>query len=333
MARVGIIANPASGKDIRRLVAHASVFDNNEKVSIVRRILLGLDSVGVEEALIMPDYFGIGWKAIDGLGGYGKLCIQASILEMMMSGSQEDSTKAATLMVKAGVGCIVTIGGDGTNRVVAKGCGDTPILPVSTGTNNVVPYMIEGTVAGVAAGIVARGLASRVRATTPTKRLIITKDRTDIDMALVDAVVSEDLFVGARALWDISRVREVVVTRGEPDNIGMSAIIGSFHPIQVEDDAGMWLELGEGGFTVRATISPGLITEIPVKAYKTIKVGEKVPIAREPSTIALDGEREITVHKGDSLCAELRRDGPLLVDVKRTLAEAVKTGSFRVSSR
>jgi len=29
---IGIIPNPASGKDIRRLVAYGSVFDNNEKV-------------------------------------------------------------------------------------------------------------------------------------------------------------------------------------------------------------------------------------------------------------------------------------------------------------
>jgi predicted polyphosphate/ATP-dependent NAD kinase len=34
---VGIIANPASGKDIRRLVAYGSVFDNNEKVNIVKK--------------------------------------------------------------------------------------------------------------------------------------------------------------------------------------------------------------------------------------------------------------------------------------------------------
>ncbi len=31
---VGVIANPAAGKDIRRLVAHGSVFDNNEKINI-----------------------------------------------------------------------------------------------------------------------------------------------------------------------------------------------------------------------------------------------------------------------------------------------------------
>ena len=44
MTCVGIIANPASGKDIRRLVAHGSVFNNNEKVNIVRRVILGLDA-------------------------------------------------------------------------------------------------------------------------------------------------------------------------------------------------------------------------------------------------------------------------------------------------
>jgi len=38
VSAIGIIANPASGKDIRRLVAHASVFDNREKAHIVRRL-------------------------------------------------------------------------------------------------------------------------------------------------------------------------------------------------------------------------------------------------------------------------------------------------------
>ncbi|MDA8212194.1 MAG: ATP-NAD kinase, partial [Clostridia bacterium] len=51
MSTVGIIANPASGKDIRRLVAHATVVDNIEKVNLVRRILLGLQAVGVKQVL------------------------------------------------------------------------------------------------------------------------------------------------------------------------------------------------------------------------------------------------------------------------------------------
>ena len=55
MSLVGIIANPASGKDIRRLVAHGTVFDNVEKTNIVQRILLGLAATGVKKVLFMPD--------------------------------------------------------------------------------------------------------------------------------------------------------------------------------------------------------------------------------------------------------------------------------------
>ncbi len=47
---IGLIANPASGKDIRRLVAHGTVFDNQEKVNIVRRIILACNAAGVHDA-------------------------------------------------------------------------------------------------------------------------------------------------------------------------------------------------------------------------------------------------------------------------------------------
>jgi predicted polyphosphate/ATP-dependent NAD kinase len=57
---VGIIANPASGRDIRRLVAYGTVFDNNEKTAIVRRVLLGLEAVGITRVAYLPEHdFGI----------------------------------------------------------------------------------------------------------------------------------------------------------------------------------------------------------------------------------------------------------------------------------
>src|SRR5438067_1960788 len=67
MALIGIIANPSSGKDIRRLVAEAAGSDNRLKVNIVRRVLLGIAAVGVGEVVLMPDRFGIGRQALDGL--------------------------------------------------------------------------------------------------------------------------------------------------------------------------------------------------------------------------------------------------------------------------
>ena len=48
-----------AGKDIRRLVAHGRYVSNNEKVNTLRRLFVGLDSVGVEQVLMMPDYDGI----------------------------------------------------------------------------------------------------------------------------------------------------------------------------------------------------------------------------------------------------------------------------------
>ena len=67
MHTAAILANPASGKDIRRLVAHGSVFDNQEKVRIVRRLLLGLEAAGVERVFYMPDAYGIVPRALSAI--------------------------------------------------------------------------------------------------------------------------------------------------------------------------------------------------------------------------------------------------------------------------
>ena len=60
MSSIGIIANPASGKDIRRLVSYATTIDNQEKVNIVKRIVLAAQAMGVDTIWFMPDTFQIG---------------------------------------------------------------------------------------------------------------------------------------------------------------------------------------------------------------------------------------------------------------------------------
>jgi predicted polyphosphate/ATP-dependent NAD kinase len=45
-----IIADPASGRDIRRLVARASVFGDPEKGGMVLRVLTGLAATGADRA-------------------------------------------------------------------------------------------------------------------------------------------------------------------------------------------------------------------------------------------------------------------------------------------
>ncbi|MCX5908348.1 MAG: NAD(+)/NADH kinase [Deltaproteobacteria bacterium] len=138
MSKVGIIANPASGKDIRRLVSHATVVSNNEKTDIIKRVILGLDSTGVEEVLIMPDYYGMGIRAKEALNHHSVSC-RINVMEFEIQGNQEDSTVAARMMQQENVDCIITLGGDGTNRVVSKGCGrirDQQCIPVDDGRDN-----------------------------------------------------------------------------------------------------------------------------------------------------------------------------------------------------
>ena len=65
MATVGIIANPAAGKDIRRLVAHGRVVSDQEKINILRRMLVGLDATDIDRLVIMPDSAMLGRAAIN----------------------------------------------------------------------------------------------------------------------------------------------------------------------------------------------------------------------------------------------------------------------------
>jgi len=326
MVSVGIIANPASGKDIRRLVAHSITFNNQEKVNIVQRAILGLDRVGVEELIYMPDYYGIVPRAMDSLPGNYKLDIKVVQADMVMNGIQEDSAEAARLMREHETGCIITLGGDGTNRMVAKTCGDVPILPISTGTNNVFPRMLEGTSAGMAAGVVARGLVDGEQSIQKNKKLEVLKEGAVVDIALIDAVVLKDIFIGSRAIWDEKRIRQVVVTRGEPDSIGISAIAGNLEPIEIGDKCGMVIEIGEGDITIMAPIAPGLIRPIPIRNYHILNMGEEVKVSSGPCVIALDGEREIEVGENDEYFIKLTLGGPRVVDVRVALREAVQKG-------
>lgn len=329
MAVVGIIANPASGKDIRRLVAYGTVFDNQEKVNIVRRALLGLAASGVKEVVYMPDYYGIVPKAVDGLSSQHRLSLEVNPVEMELTGTQIDSFRAAAEMKRLGVGCVIVLGGDGTNRMVAKGCGDVPLVSISTGTNNVFPEMIEGTIAGLAAGIVAGGKYCDARAIYPTKKIEVYKNGVLQDIALVDAVVLKDSFIGSRAVWDSEKISQAVVTRGEPHNIGISSIVGNLEPIGVQEKKGLAVEFGDGGILLQAPIAPGLIQTVRVRSYRSVEIGESVPVGESQCIIALDGEREVEVNRGERAYFRLTFDGPWVVDIKMLLRQAVARGYSR----
>ena len=328
MSKVGIIANPASGKDIRRLVSHATLVSNSEKVDIVKRLILGLDATGVEEILIMPDYYGLGARAMEELGR-GDLSSRVTIIDFDIQGTQDDSIKAAQWMEKRRVDCIITLGGDGTNRVVSKTCGRIPLIPISTGTNNVFSLMTEGTTAGMAAGILARKIVDPAKVTMTMKKLKLLSAGEEIDVALIDSVVVNKHFIGARALWDIQEIQQVFLTRAEPGVIGFSAIGAALKPVGCKDRFGLMIELGPGGEKIRAPIAPGLITDVPVRGYRVLEPEERVPVMFCPSIIALDGEREVEVHSPSRFELSLGMDGPKVADIRMILRDAADKGFFR----
>lgn len=324
MAAVGIIANPISGKDIRRLVAHGSVFDNQEKVRIVRRMFMGLQAAGIERVVYMPDGYAIVDRALRGC----TVSMNVSAVPMTIENNQDDSTRAGEWMDANGVGAVIVLGGDGTCRAVAKGTTRIPLLPISTGTNNVFPYMIEATVAGLAAGLIAAGVVPRAEGTYRSCRLEVVEKDEVIDTALVDVAVYNDLFVASRAIWDMSKVTQVFLTRCRPDSIGLSSIGGQLLTIAPQDVKGLHLVLGNGSRTVTAAIAPGLLQTVGIAGSEEMPLGASFEVTAVPCVLALDGEREVEVRKDRKVFVRLSDQGPLVIDVAKTMAAAQKSGVF-----
>ena len=59
MKGVGILVNPSAARDIRRLVARASSLSITDRCAMVRRMLVGMGAMGVEQVLMMFDQAGI----------------------------------------------------------------------------------------------------------------------------------------------------------------------------------------------------------------------------------------------------------------------------------
>jgi predicted polyphosphate/ATP-dependent NAD kinase len=61
---VGVIGNPMSGCDIRRLVASASAFLNAKKASMVVGLTAAAGALGVGRVLVSTDTFGVSAAAL-----------------------------------------------------------------------------------------------------------------------------------------------------------------------------------------------------------------------------------------------------------------------------
>lgn len=320
MATVGIIANPVSARDIRRVVSNAGNLSATDRANIVLRLLTGLMAVGVDDVLIMPEKGGIRaqlGRSVDRMKRSNQRVPTINYLEMPITSTAYDSALAAKMMKAEGVSAIVVLGGDGTNRVVITHCGNIPIASLSTGTNNAFPEFREPTITGLAVGFAVTGVVPAEYALSFNKRFEVkVKDHREI--AIVDVAVVSERFIGARAIWKVDNFRDLFVTFGEPAGVGMSSIVGLLEPVDRYEPIGRYVQLIPKDIASRslhAPIVPGMIELVGYREVKTIEPGVIYRPSISAGSIALDGEREMTFDEGEDVSIRLQLDAFRTVNV------------------
>jgi len=338
---VGIIANPVSARDIRRIVANAGNLQIAERVNIVMRLLTTLHGTGVQRVLMMPDKAGIRAMLTRNLKRENNLHHSFPALEFLdmdPTSTVEDTFLAARMMRAAGVRAIIVLGGDGTHRAVVRECSDIPIAGLSTGTNNAFPEMREPTITALAVALYATGRLSGSQALVMNKMLDISINGGQRrDVALVDAVISSDRYVGARALWKTESLHAVYLTFADPEAIGLSAIGGLLQAVGRRDPHGLAVHLGSSTalhrHTLRAPIAPGMVRDVAISDWEPMTPDHPFQVALAAGIVALDGEREMPFEPGDQVQITLRNNAFPTVDVARCMQTAAREGLFHQPSR
>lgn len=332
---IGIIANPVSARDIRRVIANANNLQVSDRANIVLRVLASAGACGVARVLMMPDKGGIRAMLERSLireRNLNRDFPALEFLEMDVTSSVEDTFRAARMMRERGVKAIIVLGGDGTHRAVVRECGSVPIAGLSTGTNNAFPEMREPTITGLAVGLYATGRLPAATALQQNKVLQIdVNDGERTDIALVDAVVCAERYVGARALWKTESLHALYVTFADPEAIGMSAIAGLLQPLTRRDAGGLAVEIvanGEARIVLHAPIAPGMVRPVGIGRVQAMPAGEKFCVALRAGVIALDGERELEFNEADRVSVMLKPSAFRTVDVSACMHAAARSGLF-----
>ena len=330
-ASVGLVANPASGRDIRRLVARASVFPLAEKCGMITRLLTAFGATGVRRVVMMPDRAGLTERVRRAIATHCSPDPWPEVVfpDMPVEEGPVDTLRAVAHMVRAGVGAIVVLGGDGTQRLVASACGETPITPLSTGTNNVFPEILEATIAGLATGLVASGRVSKRATTIRHKVLRVEINGASRGLALVDVCVACQGWIGSKALWRPETLSQIFVAFAGASAIGLSSVAGLLCPVSRRDAHGLRVDLApleEAPVVVNAPIAPGLMAPVGVAGVWRIHCDERQSVRLSEGVIALDGEREIEFEPGEQVTLRLENRGPYTIDVERVMARAARDG-------
>ncbi len=328
MNSVGIIVNPSSGKDIRRITSSAFTVSNSEKENIVERIILSMVRLGVTKVYLMPDTSNLNLSIMNKVNHAINTKCQITLLDYFPSNRPEDTIKAMSLMENNGIDCMIILGGDGTVRLAAKARVQSPILPISTGTNNVYPYFEEGTSIGCAAAFICS--KSRSLIFRRDKLIQVTINNEISDVALVDAVITRNSSIGSKAIYNLDDIDEIIVCRTKPNSIGFSAMIGCIRKCNDSDKFGWRTKINENAISILAPTGAGQITKLKIEVPTKLLENEIYLSKKEYNgTIALDGERTLSFRRGDIISFRVTRENGLRkVNTSQILKEAIKEGFF-----
>ncbi len=332
MATVGIIVNPHAGKDIRRLVSAAGHTSDAVKIGIIRRVAAGAIEQGATRLLLSTDTHHLAERAVEGLTGDAEI----EFLEGPATGSHLDTIAAAATMWKRSADVVVALGGDGTCRDVATGWPQVPLIAISTGTNNVFPATVDGTTAGVAAALIARGDVDIAEVSTVAKRITLHVDDPAqptivTETALVEAALIDTAFVGARAVTDPATIRWVVACIANPASTGLASIAGRVHPVDRNGAGGVVIHLGEGHRHVRVPLAPGSFASLSVASVEPLAASVPIVLAGG-GVLAFDGERTLPVSSNATITITVSATGPRVIDTDATLAIAAREHRFDLAT-
>ena len=146
----------------------------------------------------------------------------------------------------------------------------------------------------------------------------------------MDAVISNEQYIGSKAIWDLNNIKKIIVSNCHPASIGFSAIVGVNKYIDERDDYGAVLDLNSGENKFMAPVSAGKVVELSSGDLEIIQINQSIVWeANFKGIIAADGEREIVFNIGDKLEFKITRSGPIHVDVRKTMEAAVEEGFFK----
>ena len=197
-------------------------------------------------------------------------------------------------------------------------------MPLSTGTNNVFPTLVEPTLAGLAAGLAAQGLLGD-ELKPRCKLLHVAFADGARDVAVIDAVLLADDFIGNMRPFDADKMRQILLTRAEPNAIGTSPVGGYLDVVESADDHGLLVRLGTPGRQILPALSPGLFRPVSVAGAERIPFDTPV-LFRGEGVLALDGDRDHKLAADGWAEVVIRRDGPRVVDVQSALRYAARRG-------